>query len=314
VFRPLRYLCAVAVLASLPLVGVAQTAGTRPSLAVLDFSTHGLTTDWWGAFEPGVALSDLLTDRMVNDGRFDMVDRTHLSSTLGEHQLAASGEVDPQTAISAGRMVGAHYLVTGNILQLDQTGASGGSAGSLLPGWVGAAAGSVNTHRVTIKVAVRVIDARTGQIVQSFSDEESRSGTSWNASGWGGGAAGSYNNQQFVNSDMGHLIDDEAAKIATSIDPSRFNSGPVAPTLTGHIAAIDGRNIIINIGSNSGVQVGQTFQIVKMKSLIDPTTHQTLHVSETVGQLQIDSVSQNASVAHVVSGTAAIRLTVVSQP
>ena len=140
-YRRWIYLCIAVALATAPLVASAQqTAGSRPSLAVLDFSTHGLTSDWWGAFEPGVALSDLLTDRMVNDGRFNVVDRSHLGSTLGEHQLAASGEVDPQTAISAGRMVGAHYLVTGNILQLDQTGASGANAGSLLPGWVGAAA------------------------------------------------------------------------------------------------------------------------------------------------------------------------------
>jgi curli biogenesis system outer membrane secretion channel CsgG len=315
VFRRFVPVCIAAALACLPLAGVAQQAagGPRPAVAVLNFSTQGLTSDWWGSFEPGVALSDLLTDRMVNDGRFNVLDRTHLSSTLGEHQLAASGEVDPQTAITAGRMVGARYLVTGNILQLEQTGQSGANAGSLLPGVFGAAAGGVSTHRVTIKVAVRVIDARTGQIVQSFSDEETRSGTSWSAGGFSGYAGGSYSNQQFVNSDMGHLIDDEAAKIASSIDPSRFNSGPVAPTLTGHIAAIDGRNVIINLGSNNGVQIGQTFDIVRVKSLIDPTTHETLHVSENVGRLQIDSVSQNASVGHVVSGSAAVRLTVTSE-
>lgn len=309
------HMCIAAALAAAPLsVAAQQTAGARPSVAVLDFSTQGLTSDWWGAFQPGVALSDLLTDRMVNGGQFNVVDRSHLSATLGEHQLAASGEVDPRTAISAGRLVGAHYLITGNILQLDQTGASGASAGSYLPNWVGAAAGSVNTHRVTIKVAVRVIDARTGQIVQSFSDEASRSGTSWSGAGWGGGAAGSYNNQQFVNSDMGHLVDDEANKIASALDPSRFNAGPAAPSLSGHIAAIDGRNVIINIGSNNGVQVGQTFDIVRVKSLIDPTTHQTLHVTENVGKLQIDSVNANASVGHIVAGTAAVRLTVTAEP
>lgn len=305
-----------AALACAPLGGLAQQAAAapRPSIAVLNFSTQGLTSDWWGAFEPGVALSDLLTDRMVNDGRFNVVDRTHLSSTLGEHQLAASGEVDPQTAITAGHLVGARYLITGNILQLDQTGASGASAGSLLPGVFGAAAGGVSTHRVTIKVAVRVIDAKTGQIVQSFADEESRSGTSWSAGGFSGYAAGSYSNEQFVNSDMGHLIDDEAAKIAASIDPSRFNSGPVAPALTGQIAAIDGSSVIINIGANAGVQVGQIFDIVKVKSLVDPTTHALLHVNENVGRLQIDTVSPTASVGHVVSGKAAVRLTVTSEP
>ena len=281
---------------------------------MLDFSTQGLTSDSWGSFQPGVALSDLLTDRMVNDGRFNVLDRSHLSSTLGEHQLSASGEVDPETAIRAGHLVGARYLITGNILQLEQTGQSGAGAGSLLPGVFGAAAGGVSTHRVTIKVAVRVIDARTGQIVQSFADEESRSGTSWNAGGFSGYAAGSYSNEQFVNSDMGHLIDDEAAKIAATIDPSRFNSGPVAATLRGQIAAVDGRSIIINIGSNAGVQVGQMFDIVKVKSLVDPTTHAPLHVDENVGRLQIDTVSPSASVGHVVSGTAAVRLTVTSEP
>ncbi len=315
VFQRWLLACFAAVLACSPAVALSQTAsGPRPSIAVLDFSTHGLTSDWYGSFQPGVALSDLLTDRMVNDGRFNVLDRTHVSSTLGEHQLAASGEVDPQTAITAGHMTGARYLITGNVLQLDQTGASGANLGSFLPGPYSAAAGSVSTHRVTIKVAVRVIDARTGQIVQSFSDEQTRSGTSWNAGGFTGWTAGSYSNSTFVNSDMGHLIDDEAAKIGATIDPSRFNSGPVAPLLSGHIAAIDGSNIIIDIGQNVGVQVGQQFDIVKVKSLIDPTTHQVLHVNENMGRLQIDTVSSNAAVGHVISGKAAVRVTVTATP
>ncbi|HZV76336.1 MAG TPA: CsgG/HfaB family protein [Candidatus Babeliales bacterium] len=303
-----------AVFAAWPLAAAAQQPASRPTVAVLNFSTQGLTSDWWGSFEPGVALSDLVTDRMVNDGRYNVVDRSHLTSTLGEHQLAASGEVDPATAVSAGKMIGARYLVTGNVLQLDQTGASGANAGSFLPGPFAAAAGGVSTHRVTIKVAVRVIDARTGQIVQSFSDEETRSGTSWSAGGFAGYTGGSYSNTQFVNSDMGHLIDDEAAKIVASMDPSRFTSGPAAPLLTGHVAAIDGHNVIIDLGSNNGVAAGQIFDIVRAKSLVDPTTHAVLHVNENVGKLQIDSVSQNASVGHVISGTVAVRLTVTAEP
>lgn len=311
-YRRLLHGSIAVLLAYAPVVVAAQNAA-HPAVAVLNFSTQGLTSDWYGSFQPGVALSDLLTDRLVNDGRFSVVDRTHLNSTLGEHQLAASGEVDPASAVTAGRMIGARYLITGNILQLDQTGQSGASAGSLLPGVFGAAAGGVSTHRVTIKVAVRVIDAKTGAIVQSFSDEETRSGTSWNAGGFSGYVAGSYSNEQFVNSDMGHLIDDEAAKIAASLDPSRFNAAPAAPALTGQIAAIDGHSVIINIGSNNGVVTGQIFDIVKIKSLVDPTTHQTLHVSENVGRLQIDSVSANAAVGHVISGSAAVRLTVTAE-
>ncbi len=288
--------------------------GPRVKVAVLNFSTHGLTSDWYGQFQPGVALSDLLTDHLVNSDRFNVLDRTALDATLSEHQLAASGEVDPQTAITAGHLLGARYLISGNILQLDQTGQSAGGAGSLLPGVLGAAAGGFSTHRVTIKVAVKVVDARTGQIVQSFSDEETRKGTSWGAGGFSGGTAGAYGNAQFVNSDMGHLIDDEATKIASTIDPSKFNAGPVALTLRGSIAAVDGGSVIINIGLNKGVAPGMIFDIVRVKSLIDPTTHQTLTVNENVGKLQVDTVSANAAVAHLVFGKAAVRLAVISEP
>ena len=114
---------------------------------------------------------------------------------------------------------------------------------------------------------------------------------------------------------MGHLIDDEAAKIVASDRPeplqrrsdrarlerrtSRRSTGETSSSIWAAITAL---------------QVGQQFDIVRLKSLIDPTTHATLHVSENVGTLQIDTVSQNASVGHVVSGTAAVRLTVTSQP
>ena len=38
--------------------------------------------------------------------------------------------------------------------------------------------------------------------------------------------------------------------------------------LSGHIAAIDGRNVIIDLGANRGVQVGQTFDIIRAKALL----------------------------------------------
>ena len=55
------------------------------------------------------------------------------------------------------------------------------------------------------------------------------------------------------------------------------------------------------------------FDVEKSKTLIDPDTHQPLTVNETIGKIQIDSVSTNASVAHVVQGRAAVRVTVVSE-
>ena len=96
--------------------GTAQQGGSRPAIAVSNFSTQGLTSNWYGSFQPGIALSDLLTDRMVNDGRFNVLDRTHVNSTLGEHQLGGERRSRPtERPMTAGHMIGARYLVTGNI-------------------------------------------------------------------------------------------------------------------------------------------------------------------------------------------------------
>lgn len=297
--------------AALGVPGPVAAAG--PRVAVLDFGTAGLTSNQWGQFEPGVALSDLLTDQIVNGGKFDVLDRKNLDSTLQEHKLSASGEVDPTTAISAGRLVGARFLISGNVIQLDQTGQSGAAAGGLIGGVAGGIIGGVKTNRVTIKVAVKVVDAQTGRIVQSFSDEKTESATSWGTAGFSGYTAGGYSNSQFVNSSMGHLINDEAILIAQHLDPNKFVGGPAAPSLTGRVIDVDGQNIIINLGASKGAQVGAYFDVVKVKQVKDPDSGRMLTVSEPVGKIQITSVSSDTSVARIVSGHIVSGMSVVSE-
>jgi curli biogenesis system outer membrane secretion channel CsgG len=299
----------------LPLPG--QAAG--PTIAVLDFSTQGLTSNWWGQFEPGVALSDLVTDQLVNGGSFNVVDRKHLADIMQEHQLSTGGEVSPATAIASGRLTGARYLITGNILQFDKTGGSnvGGAAGSLFGGVVGGLAGGVHTERVTLKVQVRVIDAVSGVIMQSFADEQTQKGTSW--TGFGGGAGGGafgvggYSNEQFTSSTMGHLINDEAGIIVKHIDPSKFVAAAPAASIHGRILSVDGEDIVLNIGSNKGVQVGQYFDVLSVKALKDPDSGRIINSEITKGTIQIVTVSSDSSVGKRVSGSVKALETVKSQ-
>jgi curli biogenesis system outer membrane secretion channel CsgG len=283
-----------------------RAIASQPSLAVLSFSTQGLTGDWYGNFEPGVAVSDLVTDELVNTNQYNVLDRKSLSNTLQEHQLATSGQVDPATAVRAGRLIGAHFLVAGNIIQFDQTGSSGAAAGSYIPGILGAAVGGYKSTRVTIKVAVHVINVQTGQIVEAFDDEQTQTATSWTGGAVAGYTAGGYENSNFVSSTMGHLIDAEAKAIVAHLDPSRLSmAGSAGPSLTGHIVGVDGSNIILSIGSASHVSVGEFFDVVKVKQLRDPSTGKYMTVNEPVGKVEVTSVNGNSSIASKVSGTIA---------
>jgi curli biogenesis system outer membrane secretion channel CsgG len=279
---------------------------------VLDFSTKGLSSNWYGDWEPGVALSDLVTDHLVNSGKFDVVDRKNLDQTLAEHKLTASGEVDEATAISAGRLVGARYLIQGNILQFERTGHSGGGGG-LIPGPLGGAIGSVRQDRVTLKVAVKVVDARTGRIVQSFSDEVTQTATSLSGGGFSGLVGGGYSNSNFVNSTMGHLVNDEAIKIAAELDPAKFGSSASAAVIAGHIIDVDGANVIINIGASNGVAVGMYFDVIKVKQIKDPDSGRMLTVNQTIGSIEVMTVNADSAIAKRISGLVTVGSAVQSQ-
>lgn len=281
----------------------AHAAG--PTVAVLNFDTSGLTSNWWGAFQPGVAISDLVTDQLVNGGKFSVVDRNKLTNVLQEHQLANNGEISPATAVASGQLIGARYLIVGNVLQFAKTSQSGGSGfGGGLP-FIGGA--SVKTERVTLRVAVRVIDALTGQILQSFPDEQSKSSTSWGTGGLGsftgGFVGGSYSNQQFVSTTMGQLINTVAAEVATKLDPSKFvASAPSGPSLTGKIIAVDGQSVIINLGSVKGVTVGTFFNVVNVRQIKDPDSGRMLSSRQAIGKIQIISVDQDTAVGKALPG------------
>ncbi|GEM_PF-853514 len=291
---------------------VALAAG--PSTAVLDFDTKGLTSDWYGAFEPGVAISDLVTDQLVNSGKFTMVDRTHLDKTLAEHQLTAAGEVSPATAIQSGQLIGARYLVSGNVLQFAKTSQSGANVGGLFGGIAGGAIGSVSTERVTLQVSVHVVDALTGQILQTFTSEQSKSGTSWGTGAFSGYVGGSYSNQQFLSSTMGQLMNSVAIDIANRLDPAKFSSGPAGPSLTGKVLASDGKSLIINLGSTEGVTVGMYFDVMTVRQLRDPDSGKVLTSHQTTGKIQITSVDTNTAVGQTVTGAGAVGATVQSGP
>jgi len=284
-----------------------------PSVAVLNFTTQGLTSNWWGNFEPGVALSDLITDQLTNSGKFNVVDRKNLDSVLSEHHLSEGGEVAPASFVQSGRLIGAKYLITGNILQFDRTGQSGAAAGSLIHGWAGAALGGISSTRVTLKVQVRVIDAQSGQILESFADEKTQKGTSWGAGGFGGGAAGGYGNSQFVNSTMGHLVNDEAIDISSKIDPFKLASTPIAPALRGQIISVDEGDIVLNIGSSRGVGVGSYFDVIKVKHIKDPSSGRILTADLNVGKIQVISVSNDTAVGKRISGNPAVNESVLAE-
>jgi hypothetical protein len=116
-------------------------------------------------------------------------------------------------------------------------------------------------------------------------------------------AGGGYSNQNFLSSTMGHLVNDEAIKIAGDLDPDKIASGPAAAAVTGRVLEIDGTSIILNVGTSKGVTVGMYFDVMKVKHIKDPDSGNTLTVNETVGTIEVMSTQADSSIARKVTGT-----------
>jgi hypothetical protein len=77
----------------------------------------------------------------MKSGHFELLDRRQLSVVLNEHDLRAATITSGQSAIEAGKLLGARYLMTGNLGQVGESSV----------------------------IYLQVCDAETGQIIRTAS-------------------------------------------------------------------------------------------------------------------------------------------------
>ncbi len=85
----------------------------------------------------GKLISERLTTRLAQTGKFNIIERTRLDAALKEMRLAFSGIIDEKTAIKAGKMLGAQAVITGTLAKIGDK----------------------------FEVNVRTIDVKTGSII-----------------------------------------------------------------------------------------------------------------------------------------------------
>jgi TolB-like protein len=96
-----------------------DTKDTAPEMypaAVLPFQEQGAEVK-----ELGAKVTDLLFAKLSADPGLMLVDRDDLKRVLDEQKLNISGLVSPDTATKVGQLTGAELLITGSVLQVDDT-------------------------------------------------------------------------------------------------------------------------------------------------------------------------------------------------
>jgi TolB-like protein len=84
---------------------------TKIKIAVLDFEQKGK----YETEDVGKMIAEWLTTRLVETGRFDIVERRLLNKILAEQSIGNSGIVDPNSASQLGRVLGVKTVITGSV-------------------------------------------------------------------------------------------------------------------------------------------------------------------------------------------------------
>jgi TolB-like protein len=83
----------------------------KPRLAVLPLSgSRSLEQQ-----NIGFAFSEIMTHKFVQEGTFNVIERTQISAVLKEQHFGQTGAIDANTAAQAGKIMGAHFIVVGSV-------------------------------------------------------------------------------------------------------------------------------------------------------------------------------------------------------
>jgi len=143
-------------------LGVAAVAlaapSDRPRIAVLEFKNKADNQWWWHG--GAAAAQDVFVTELVKSGKFRVIDREQLAALMQEKNMSLNGDIDPSTAIQAGKLFGCQYFLTGAVTEYGATGTEAhGSGVRGLPGFSG------GKKTFVAAMNARIIDTTTGEIV-----------------------------------------------------------------------------------------------------------------------------------------------------
>jgi TolB-like protein len=95
---------------------VAAQGGGKPTVAVLYFnnSAIGAANAELQPLSKGIA--DMLIGELAANPGIRVVERDQIQKVLEEQKLSTDGKVDNESAVKVGKLVGAHYMVTGGFV------------------------------------------------------------------------------------------------------------------------------------------------------------------------------------------------------
>lgn len=228
-------------------------------------------------------VAEIMTEQLIvaihSSGIYTVVERAQMGTILRE-QGFQNIAVDPSQAVELGKLIGADYSMIGKVTmavaEVNPTLSAVAGLGSILnlEGLGELAAGYVHKVKGSVALEFRLVDNTTGEIIMAKTVEGTKSGDSVNAA---------FNNACKVAAD-------NFLKELNSINPFRAR-----------IAAINGADIYIDHGSESGLHYGDILIVVRESEPIIVNGKIVAMKQTEVGKIKVVEVNSDYAVCRAES-------------
>jgi len=291
---------------------LAQQAQSKKRLAVLNFEYGTVQSSVAAIFganqDVGKGISDLLVQKLVEDGKYSLIERNALDKVLTEQNFSNSDRADVTTAAKIGRVLGVDAVVLGSVTQFgrdDKNTTVGGAGLGGLTSKFGIGGAQKRDAKAAVAVTARMVDTSTGEILAAVTGtgESKRSGTSLVGAGGShgdaGGGAYDMTSKNFGDTILGEAVHQAVNSMAEQLDTKTGAIPTRKVEISGLVADVSGTTLIFNVGSKAGVKVGDTLEISRpVKSIKDPSTGKVLKtISEKIGNAAVTEVDEQSATA-----------------
>jgi curli biogenesis system outer membrane secretion channel CsgG len=318
-----KIIWATLILTSFFVTGAAAQSTAAPSnaprkkrVAVFDFDFATVQSNSAAVFgtnvDIGKGISDLLVRHLVQDGTYSVIERKAMDKILTEQNFSNSDRANPNSAAKIGKILGVDAIIVGSVTQFggeNQNTKVGGGGG----GWYGSGIGGFS-HKKSKAICVvdaRIVNIDTAEImgVADGKGESSRESTSMlgggsNWHGWGGGAV-DFGSSDFQQTIIGEAVNAAVTEMSAGLvaDAPKLEARTV--TVEGLVAAVDGGQIVLNVGAKAGLKVGDQLTVQRVtKEIKDPSTGQVIRrLTSPVGTIRLTDVDAISAVGTPVSGS-----------
>lgn len=286
-----------AALAAFAMSAFAEGGNLRYTIQVNKFENKA---NWTGRWNLGDAWGTILTDQLVQSGKFIVLGEADMrGAAMAEQDLAATGRVaGGKKAPKMGRMSPAQLLVKGAITHVQETKGAGGGFG-LSRGPLSGLRIGADTGSAEINVTIYVVDSTTGQVKGSKS-VVGKSGKKGLKLGYGGSKLGGLTGDLggFEKDNMG-LATTDAINQAMEYIIGQLETIP----WEGSVALAKDDKLIINRGTREGVTVGMKFDVGEVEEVVDEDTGEVLDSDmKKLGTVVVTEVKEKVSYTTPLAG------------